>query len=137
MTSAPGVPVPVSRGGMERSSCSTTVTRPLTVFGVSVNPRRPFRPTSFNAVQGIGDDFKSGMTVDLVLEDLSDFDARRIVDFSAGLVHAMGGEMQEIEPKHFRLVPKSGPGTSDDLEPSQPRPSAGSGAAAVAIPESG
>jgi hypothetical protein len=92
---------------------------------------------SFNDAQGVGDVFRSGRSVDLWLDELPEDEARRLIDFASGLCFA-GGTMQQVGPWRYQLdpLPPRSPdsGTSNDREPRNPRPYAGSGAEAVPVP---
>ena len=62
-------------------------------------------PKSFNDVQDIADKFKDAIPVIVNLQG-SDTDlAKRLIDFSSGLIYALDGGMQRIADKVFLLTP--------------------------------
>jgi len=105
------------------------------VLAMAPEPR-VVRAHSFDDAQGVGDAFRSGRSVDLWLDELPEDEARRLIDFASGLVYA-GGIMQRVGPWRYQLDPSPpqppDAGTSDDREPRNPRPYAGSGAEEVPL----
>ena len=65
------------------------------------------QPHHYNDARGIGEDFRNGVPVIINLNDLDDIDARRIVDFAAGLTFGLRGSIERIAPKVFLLSPES------------------------------
>lgn len=62
-------------------------------------------PRSYNDARPIGEDFREGIPVIVNLTDLDDADAKRIVDFAAGLVFGLQGSIQRVTTKVFLLSP--------------------------------
>lgn len=62
-------------------------------------------PRSYNDARRIGEDYRSGTPVIMNLTDLEDTDAKRIVDFAAGLVFGMRGSIERVATKVFLLSP--------------------------------
>ena len=62
-------------------------------------------PRSYNDARQIGEEFRGGTPVIMNLTEMDDADARRIVDFGAGLVFALEGSIQRITNKVFLLSP--------------------------------
>jgi cell division inhibitor SepF len=62
-------------------------------------------PRSYNDARPIGEDFREGIPVIINLTDLDDADAKRIVDFAAGLVFGLQGSIQRVTTKVFLLSP--------------------------------
>ena len=62
-------------------------------------------PRSYNEARRIGEEFRAGSPVIMNLTEMDDTDAKRIVDFAAGLVFAMRGSMERITKKVFLLSP--------------------------------
>lgn len=73
----------------------------------SVASHRPttVRLTGFGEARIIGEKFRDGQSVILDMTDMSDGDARRLVDFSAGLAFALRGSIDKVAPKVFMLLP--------------------------------
>lgn len=62
-------------------------------------------PTTYNDARTIGEAFRSGTPVIMNLSDMSDADARRVVDFSAGLVFGLHGVIERVTSRVFLLSP--------------------------------
>ncbi len=62
-------------------------------------------PQSYNDARRIGEDYRSGVPVIMNLTQLDDADAKRIIDFAAGLVFGMHGTIERITNKVFLLSP--------------------------------
>lgn len=64
-------------------------------------------PQNYNDARPIGESFRSGVPVIMNLSDISDDDAKRLVDFAAGLVFAARGSINRITAKVFLLSPEN------------------------------
>jgi len=62
-------------------------------------------PRSYNDARRIGEEFRSGVPVIMNLGDMDDLDAKRIIDFAAGLVFGLHGTIERITGKVFLLSP--------------------------------
>jgi cell division inhibitor SepF len=62
-------------------------------------------PRSYNDARRIGEDYREGIPVIMNLSELDDGDAKRIVDFAAGLVFALNGKIERITKGVFLLSP--------------------------------
>jgi cell division inhibitor SepF len=62
-------------------------------------------PRSYNDARRIGEDYREGVPVIMNLSELEDADAKRIIDFAAGLVFGMRGSIERITNKVFLLSP--------------------------------
>ena len=62
-------------------------------------------PRSYNDARRIGEDYRDGVPVIMNLSELEDADAKRIIDFAAGLVFGMRGSIERITNKVFLLSP--------------------------------
>ena len=82
--------------------------------GVSLAPAAPesmqrittIHPRSYNDAKSIGESFRDGVPVILNLSDMSEADAKRMVDFSAGLVFGLRGTIERVTTKVFLLSPE-------------------------------
>ncbi len=63
-------------------------------------------PASYGDARLIGEAFRSGTPVIMNLEELPDTEARRIVDFAAGLVFGLHGAIERVTPRVFLLSPR-------------------------------
>ena len=64
-------------------------------------------PTSYNDAKTIGLEFREGVPVIMNLTDMSDADAKRLVDFAAGLVFGLRGSIERVTSKVFLLSPET------------------------------
>lgn len=62
-------------------------------------------PRSYNDAKSIGESFRQGIPVIMNLSDMGEADAKRLVDFSAGLVFGMHGTIERVTSKVFLLSP--------------------------------
>ena len=62
-------------------------------------------PRSYNDARRIGEEYRSGRPVIMDLTELDDVDAKRIVDFAAGLVFGLRGSIERVTNKVFMLAP--------------------------------
>ncbi|MGB9374911.1 MAG: cell division protein SepF [Jiangellales bacterium] len=64
-------------------------------------------PRTYNEARTIGESFRDGVPVIMNLGEMDDTDAKRLVDFAAGLVFGMRGTIERISSKVFLLSPSS------------------------------
>jgi cell division inhibitor SepF len=62
-------------------------------------------PRTYNEARTIGEQYRDGTPVIMNLSDMDDSDAKRLVDFAAGLVFATRGTIERITNKVFLLSP--------------------------------
>lgn len=62
-------------------------------------------PRTYNEARTVGENFREGTPVIMNLSDMDDSDAKRLVDFAAGLVFATRGTIERITNKVFLLCP--------------------------------
>ena len=62
-------------------------------------------PTSYNQARRIGEEFRNGVPVIMNVTDMDDSDAKRLVDFAAGLVFGLHGTIERVTNKVFLLSP--------------------------------
>lgn len=63
-------------------------------------------PRSYNDARVIGEAFRSGTPVIMNLSEMTDADAKRLVDFSAGLIFGLRGAIERVTSKVFLLSPE-------------------------------
>lgn len=91
---------PVTQGALamkadqRREMDSSTAARPASV-----------KLTGFGEARVVGEKYRDGQSVILDMTDMSDADARRLVDFSAGLAFSLRGSIEKVAPKVFMLLP--------------------------------
>lgn len=64
------------------------------------------RPTSYSDARIVGEALRDGTPVVMNLEGLPEAEAKRMVDFSAGLVFGLAGVMTRITTRVFLLSPE-------------------------------
>ena len=62
-------------------------------------------PRTYNEARTIGENFREGVPVIMNLSEMDDSDAKRLVDFAAGLVFAVRGTIERVTNKVFLLSP--------------------------------
>jgi cell division inhibitor SepF len=64
-------------------------------------------PRSYNDAKIIGESFRDGIPVIMNVTDMGESDAKRLVDFSAGLVFGLHGSIERVTNKVFLLSPST------------------------------
>ena len=82
----------------------------------SVLQMKVVRPKKLNEATEIADSLKAGQTIVLNLDDLSDVNARRMLDYVAGVIYAVNGKIERPSDRTFLLTPK---GVNVDTEESK------------------
>jgi cell division inhibitor SepF len=82
------------KADQRRDVDSSTVSRPASV-----------KLTGFGEARIVGEKYRDGQSVILDMTGMSDADARRLVDFSAGLAFSLRGSIEKVAPKVFMLLP--------------------------------
>lgn len=62
-------------------------------------------PRTYNEARQIGEEFRQGVPVIMNLTEMDDTDAKRLVDFAAGLVFGCHGAIERVTQKVFLLSP--------------------------------
>ncbi len=62
-------------------------------------------PRTYNEARTVGENFREGVPVIMNLSEMDDADAKRLVDFAAGLVFAVRGTLERVTAKVFLLSP--------------------------------
>ena len=76
-------------------------------------------PRSYNDAKLIGESFRSGIPVIMNVTDMGEADAKRLVDFSAGLVFGLHGSIERVTNKVFLLTPVNVQVIGDDAAPGE------------------
>ncbi len=71
-------------------------------------------PRTYNEAKTIGEAFRDGTPVIMNLTDMEDSDAKRLVDFAAGLVFGLRGTIERVTNKVFLLSPANVTVTAED-----------------------
>ncbi len=120
---APRTAAPAARSARQTPETSAgsvaTLTRPKVVSEPKVHRDEPpvsqmvedrnsihtIQPRSYNDARRIGEEYRAGSPVIMNLTEMGDGEAKRIVDFAAGLVFAMHGSIDKVTQKVFLLSP--------------------------------
>lgn len=73
-------------------------------------------PRTYNEARTIGENFRDGVPVIMNLSDMEDADAKRLVDFAAGLIFGLHGSIERITSKVFLLSPHNVNVAAEDKE---------------------
>ena len=112
----PGRIAPVSSITSERQTLEKSA--PVIMPKV-VSEREPYRittlhPRTYNEARTIGEHFREGTPVIMNLTEMDDTDAKRLVDFAAGLVFGLHGSIERVTQKVFLLSPANVDVTAED-----------------------
>ncbi|MFN3866760.1 MAG: cell division protein SepF [Demequina sp.] len=80
------------------------------------------KPRTYNDARLIGEAFRQGVPVIMNLTEMSDADAKRLVDFSAGLSFGLHGSIERVTTSVFLLSPAHVE-IGVDAEPTAPKES--------------
>ena len=62
-------------------------------------------PRTYNEAKTVGENFRDGIPVIINLSQMSDADARRLIDFASGLCYGLGGQMERVADQVYLLTP--------------------------------
>ena len=71
-------------------------------------------PRTYNEARTIGERYRDGGPVIMNLTELDDADAKRLVDFAAGLIFGLRGSIERVTAKVFLLSPQDVDVTAED-----------------------
>jgi cell division inhibitor SepF len=71
-------------------------------------------PRTYNEARQIGEHFREGTPVIMNLTEMDDGDAKRLVDFAAGLIFGLHGSIERVTNKVFLLSPANVHVTAED-----------------------
>jgi cell division inhibitor SepF len=73
-------------------------------------------PRTYNDARVVGEHFRDGVPVIMNLSDMEDVDAKRLVDFAAGLIFGLRGSIERVTSKVFLLSPHDVTVAAEDKE---------------------
>ena len=82
--------------------------------GAELHRITTIHPRTYNEAKTIGEAFRSGTPVIMNLGDMADADAKRLVDFAAGLTFGLHGRIERVTAKVFLLSPHNVTVTASD-----------------------
>ncbi|PFG33457.1 cell division protein SepF [Sanguibacter antarcticus] len=92
---------PINRSLSSRRETAVASTAPAELRRITT-----VHPRSYNDARVIGEAFRAGTPVIINLSDMDDADAKRLVDFSAGLIFGLRGAIERVTSKVFLLSPE-------------------------------
>ncbi|MFP5360444.1 MAG: cell division protein SepF [Actinomycetes bacterium] len=78
---------------------------PATAPAADLRRSQTIKPRSYNDARLIGEAFRQGVPVIMNLTEMTDADAKRLVDFSAGLSFGLHGSIERVTTSVFLLSP--------------------------------
>ncbi len=106
---------PPERGGSVASIAERRPTSPPARRTLAEQTRiTALHPQSYNDARALGEYFRDGTPVIMNLTEMDDVDAKRLVDFAAGLVFGLRGAIDKITTKVFLLSPANVHVTAED-----------------------
>jgi cell division inhibitor SepF len=106
-------PVATPRGGYDTDPAEPG--RPAPVRQTADLTRiTTLHPRTYNEARTIGEHFREGTPVIMNLSEMVDSDAKRLVDFAAGLIFGLRGSIDRVTNRVFLLSPASIEVTAED-----------------------
>ena len=99
------VPAPASAPSAPPTAEATSASGVRTVVAPAHRSPTVITPESFNEAKQIGDHFKNRQPVIINLQTLAPDLGHRLVDFAAGLIYALDGQMEKVANNVFLLKP--------------------------------
>ena len=95
---------------VEKAAPVTPIHRPAVVrqpAPAAVNEILTVHPKQYRDAQIIAENFRDGIPVIINLSQMSDADARRLIDFASGLSLGLYGRIERVTSKVFLLSPEN------------------------------
>ena len=105
---------PVRSVGAVRGANALAPETRAEVVAESASRITTLRPADYSEARTIGERFRGGSPVIMDLVDMNNEDAKRMVDFAAGLVFALRGSFDKVATKVFLLSPAGVEVTPED-----------------------
>ena len=94
-------------------SATSTIPTPRTADMARITT---VHPRTYNEARVIGEHFRDGVPVIMNLSEMEDADAKRLVDFAAGLIFGLRGTIERVTSKVFLLCPPNVDVSTEDKE---------------------
>jgi cell division inhibitor SepF len=113
---ATAVSGPVGAAGLAVREPVAAVPEPAPAPAPAPQPYRitTLHPRTYNEARQIGESFRDGKPVIMNLTEMDDADAKRLVDFAAGLSFGLRGSIERVTNKVFLLSPRDVDVTAED-----------------------
>lgn len=105
-----------STGGTATATALAVEERPVEVERADLSRIVTVHPRSFNDARTIGEHFRDGVPVIMNLSQMENADAKRLVDFAAGLILGLRGNIERVTSKVFLLSPQNVAVAAEDKE---------------------
>jgi len=122
-----GAPPDGDRPRSSRRAAAVGALAPAAVSGVALRDRpnpishtaseyriTTLHPRTYNEARTIGEHFRDGVPVIMNLSEMDDSDAKRLVDFAAGLSFGLRGSIERVTNKVFLISPQNVSVTAED-----------------------
>lgn len=96
---------PTPDGHQQHQRATVTPLRRNKGQSAEVNEILTVHPKKYEDAKLIAETFRDGIPVIMNLSDMSETEARRLVDFSSGLTQGLYGHIERVTPKVFLLSP--------------------------------
>jgi cell division inhibitor SepF len=103
-------PTRAPRHEVEKAAPVTPLRRPAVVRQPAAGPLSEIltvHPKQYRDAQVIAENFREGIPVIINLSQMSDADARRLIDFASGLSLGLYGRIERVTSKVFLLSPEN------------------------------
>ena len=113
---ASAVSGPVGAAGLAMREPVAAAPEPAPAPAPAPQPYRitTLHPRTYNEARQIGESFRDGKPVIMNLTEMDDADAKRLVDFAAGLSFGLRGSIERVTNKVFLLSPQDVDVTAED-----------------------
>jgi len=98
-------PAPVPSAPQPAPRAAVTPIRRAQHKTADMNEILTVHPRAFKDVKTIAEHFRDGVPVIINISQMSDAEARRLIDFACGLAEALYGRMERVTGKVFLLSP--------------------------------
>jgi cell division inhibitor SepF len=113
-TDEPARPAPVANISERRRPAPTqSPSQPLGTVA-ELSRITTLHPRTYNEARTIGERFREGLPVIMNLTEMDDADAKRLVDFAAGLSFGLRGSIERVTAKVFLISPQDVDVTAED-----------------------
>jgi cell division inhibitor SepF len=99
-----------------RPATSAPQPTPATTRAADLSRIITVHPRTYNEARTIGEHVRDGVPVIMNLSEMEDVDAKRLVDFAAGLIFGLRGTIERVTSKVFLLSPQNVNVTAEDKE---------------------
>jgi cell division inhibitor SepF len=111
---SPSVPARRDRTAVRPWSEETPAVTDVGYDDVPLSRITTLHPRTYNEARTIGEHFRDGVPVIINLTEMDDADAKRLVDFAAGLSFGLRGSIERVTNKVFLLSPQNVHVTAED-----------------------